>query len=163
MRLYDLQVNHLKNPLGFKMEETVFSWKVAEAKGQKQAAARVVVAVDEDFRDIVVDTGFDSSADSLAYAVNVELKPRTRYFWAVTVRSDAGEEQTSEINWFETAKMDEEWAGKWITCDNSEKRHPYFEKKISPAKQVRSARLYISGLGLYEAYYQEDGSESCTR
>ncbi|MDD2374388.1 MAG: family 78 glycoside hydrolase catalytic domain [Eubacteriales bacterium] len=163
MRLYDLQVNHLKNPLGFKMEETVFSWKVAEAKGQKQSTARVVVAVDEDFREIVADTGFDSNADSLAYAVNVELKPRTRYFWAVTVRSDAGEEQTSEINWFETAKMDEEWAGKWITCDNSEKRHPYFEKKISPAKQVRSARLYISGLGLYEAYYQEDGSESCTR
>lgn len=163
MRLYDLQVNHLKNPLGFKMEETVFSWKVAEAKGQKQSAARVVVAVDQEFKNIIADTGFDSSADSLAYAVNVELKPRTRYFWAVTVRSDAGEEHTSEINWFETAKMDEEWAGKWITCDNSEKRHPYFEKKISPAKQVRSARLYISGLGLYEAYYQEEGSEAFTR
>ncbi len=30
MKLYDLKVNHLRNPLGFRMGRTVFTWKVSE-------------------------------------------------------------------------------------------------------------------------------------
>ena len=44
MQIYDLQVNHLTNPLGFKMERCVFSWKVKDAQGKKQDAARIGVA-----------------------------------------------------------------------------------------------------------------------
>lgn len=71
------------------------------------------------------------------------------------MESDAGEQETSDVQWFETAKREEDWVGKWITCDSTEKRHPYFEKEICSAagKEVAKARLYISGLGLYEAFY----------
>ena len=51
MRLYDLKINHLHNPLGFRMERTVFSWKVADAKGVKQESARILVALDENMED----------------------------------------------------------------------------------------------------------------
>ena len=47
--------------------------------------------------------------------------------------------------------MGEAWQAGWIGCDNEEGRHPVFFKKIIPRKPVRSARLYICGLGLYEA------------
>lgn len=161
MQIYDLKVNRLTNPLGFRMPRTVFSWKVKDAKGKKQESARVQVAADEGMKDILFDSGFDAGADSLAFPVSLDLKPRTRYYWTVTVRSDAGEEAVGEVQWFETSKMQEEWAGKWITCNSTEKRHPYFEKTIEVAKPVKSARLYVCGLGLYEAFYQTGEGASC--
>ncbi len=159
MEIYACKVNHLKNPFGFAMEETVFSWKVRNAKGKKQSVARVQVALDEDFVHMEADTGFRAELDSLACPVEVKLRPFTRYYWKVTVRTDAkdakgeAEEAASEIQWFETAKMEEAWIGQWVTCNSLEARHPFFEKEIMPCKKVSQARLYVCGLGLYEAYY----------
>ncbi len=48
--------------------------------------------------------------------------------------------------------MDEEWQAKWISCNSDEKRHPVFEKQLNIKNPVKSARLYITGLGLYEVY-----------
>ena len=153
MKIYDLKVNHLVNPLGFRMTRTVFSWKTAETEGKRQESARIRVALDQTMKELVADTGADSSADSLGTKVSFPLHPCTRYWWTVTVRTDAGEEEVSPVQWFETGKREEAWTGKWITCDNTEPRHPYFEKDIVPEKDVAQARLYICGLGLYEAFY----------
>ena len=154
MKIYDCKVNHLTNPLGFRMTRTVFSWKVKAAQGKRQKEVRIQVARDCDMKEIIADTGWDADADSLGHRVEVELRPRTRCYWTVSVRSDAGEEAVSEIQWFETGKREEPWMGKWITCDSAEKRHPYFEKEIRPVKPVKKARLYLCGLGLYEAFYR---------
>ena len=155
MEIYNLRVNHLKNPLGYKMEKTVFSWKVRGSKGKQQVSAKIRVGYSEDLVNcpLVKDTGFDPTASSLAYPVVFPLKPYTRYYWDVTVKTDAGEELTSPIQWFETAKMEEHWSSKWITCDKSSTRSPYFEKDIKMENTVKKARLYICGLGLYEGYY----------
>lgn len=165
MRLYDLKVDHLKNPLGFRMERTVFSWKVADAAGKKQEWARIVVASDEGLTNLLFDSGFDGNASSLGYRAEIKLQPRTRYYWTVTVRTDAGEESTGETQWFETGKREEPWTARWVSCDSGtaeepggiHRRHPCFEKQITPAKAVKNARLYICGLGLYEAYYTPAG------
>ena len=154
MQIYDMKVNHLTNPLGFRMTRTVFTWKVEEAEGRRQEAARLQIAADEKMQEILYDSGFDAHADSLGYLADLQLNPRTRYYWTVTVHSELGEEASGEVQWFETAKRQEAWEAKWITCDSGEKRHPYFEKEIEITKPVKRARLYISGLGLYEAFYQ---------
>ena len=156
MRIYDTKINHLENPLGFRLAHTVFSWKVAEAEGKKQAWARIRVAEDITFTQIVYDSGCDKAANALACPIELSLKPRSRYFWKVAVCTDAGEEAESDIQWFETAKQGEAWEGKWITCDNAEKRHPFFEKEILPEKTVKKARLYVCGLGLYEAFWSDE-------
>ncbi len=157
MKIYDMKVNHLTNPLGFRMTRTVFSWKVAEAIGKNQTEAKIQVAADAQLRETVFDSGFTKEADSLGYRADFELQPYTRYYWTVTVRTDKGEEATGETQWFETAKRDDAWIGRWITCashlDGVVERHPIFEKEICPAKPVSQARLYICGLGLYEAYF----------
>lgn len=152
MRIYDCKMNHLRNPLGFDMKRTAFSWKVEVEKGKSQQAARIIIAEDKQLTRIVKDTGWDQEADSLGYEVEHEVKPRKRYYWTVSIRTDAAEELTSEVQWYESAKREETWIGQWISCDNSIPRHPYFEKLIEPGKEVNCARLYISGLGLYEAY-----------
>lgn len=164
MRIYDVQMNHLNNPLGFRMERVSFSWKVADALGTAQKSARVQVAADGEMKNVLLDTGFDQAADSLCFEVPLELEPRTRYYYTVSVRTNAGEEGTSDVRWFETGKREEPWQAKWITCDSTEKRLPWFEKEISPRKPVEKARLYICGLGLYEAYYEDSriGNEYLT-
>ena len=174
MQIYDCKVNHLTNPLGFRMTRTVFSWKVKDAVGKHQTEARIQVAADASMTQILNDTGWSDKLESLASKVELELKPVTRYYWTVSVRSDASvengtgkvvpEEAVSPVQWFETGKREQPWTGKWITCNNKEPRHPIFEKKINLAKEigadgtektkeVEKARLYICGLGLYEAYY----------
>jgi alpha-L-rhamnosidase len=143
----------MRNPLGHRLPRLSLSWKVREAKGKAQKAARLRVASDAAMAHVLKDTGWDESLDSLGTVVDLPLTPRTRYFWTVSVRTDAGEEAESEPQFFETGKLDEAWTGKWITCDSTEKRHPYFEKTVAPRGKVASARLYVCGLGLYEAYY----------
>lgn len=157
MQIYDCKVNHLTNPLGFRMTRTVFSWKVKDAEGKRQEEARIQIATDENMTELLKDTGWSEKPDSLAAEVKLELKSVTRYYWTVSVRSEKGEEAESPVQWFETGKREQPWIGKWITCDNNEPRHPYFEKEIhlKEGKKVEKARFYVCGLGLYEAFYNE--------
>ena len=150
MKITNLKTNHIVNPVGFQMDRPVFSWQVTGAQGKRQKTARVRVAADEGMTRILADTGWDAALDSLAVPVDLALTPRTRYYWDVSVETDAGEASTSEVQFFETGKMGESWAGRWITCEQSG-RHPVFHKDIPAVGKLASARLYICGLGLYEA------------
>ena len=147
MNITNCKVNHLTNPLGYAMKRTVFSWMVEGAKGKKQKEARILVKTGQ---EIAADTGW-KELDSLAAPVEISLYPCTRYTWTVAVRTDIDEEAESAENWFETGKMGEEWQAKWIGCAGVPERHPIFFKEILPQKKVASARLYVCGLGLYEA------------
>jgi len=149
MRIYACQINHLTNPLGYQMEHTVFSWKVEDSTGKQQRDTRLQVALRPDMTDVVYDTG-KADLDSIATTLCLPLKPRTRYYWTVEVTDDNGECAVSEVNWFETAKREEPWKARWITCQTKQ-RHPIFSRKIQVQKSLESARLYISGLGVYEA------------
>ncbi len=95
MRISRLQVNHITNPLGFDLGNPTFTWVVEDAKGTRATEARIVVTHDG---ATVADTGW---ADLSPIATQVEglaeaLTPRTRYEWSVSVRTDAGEQATSE-------------------------------------------------------------------
>lgn len=147
MKITNCRVNHLTAPLGYWMEKPVFTWNVEEAQGKRQEKARLMVCRGG---ETVADTGW-AQLDSLGTPVDMDLAPRTRYTWKVTVRTDAGEEAESPENWFETGKGEEGWSAKWI--GENKERHPLFSKHIVPAKSVKAARLYICGLGLYEAYF----------
>jgi len=150
MRITRMQVNHVTNPLGFDLgHRPTFGWVVEEASGSHAEASRVVVTCGD---KTVADTGW-ADLDAKACALDVPLAPRTRYSWCVSVRTDAGEEATSEPAWFETAKLDEPWAAEWLTCDYDEPRHPVFCKNLElTGEKVASARLYVCGLGVYEAH-----------
>ena len=100
MVIYDAKVNHLRNPLGFRMERTVFSWKVREAVGKRQQAARICVSLDAAGEQVILDTGMQEQADSLGWDVEIVLQPRTRYYWTVEVQDETGDSAVSEVQWF---------------------------------------------------------------
>ena len=153
MKITECRTNHYENPLGYHFENPVFSWKVTEAEGKKMAAARILIAADEKMADVILDTGYHTDINPLAAPVSLQMEPRTRYYWTVGVRTDAGEECSSAVNWFESAKGKEGWKGKWIGRMSKELDSPVFYKEINIIKKVSRARLYITGLGLYEAMW----------
>ncbi|MGI6106322.1 MAG: family 78 glycoside hydrolase catalytic domain [Lachnospiraceae bacterium] len=157
MKITHCQVNHIANPVGYRLERPVFHWTVEDAKGTKAESARIVIRKKKDLSagsetSPAGDTGW-GAFDSLAVPVDLKPEPRTRYVWTVSVRTDAGEEAASAENYFETGKMGEPWTASWIGCDDSEPRHPVFSRKISAGSDIAAARLYITGLGLYEAFW----------
>ena len=158
-KIYAAKTNHITNPIGFNMDTIAFSWKVKGCRGQNQKHARIVISKNKTFTDICYDTG-ETELDSLSTRVEFEIQPYTRYYWKVIVATDVEEVIESDVQFFETAKMDEPWTGRWITCDSSQERHPIFSKRIEPKKKVKRARLYICGLGLYEAYFLGESKEN---
>jgi len=151
IRILRLKTNRLKNPLGFAIDTRPrLSWIVESDSAKRQAAARVEVSADTDFSNIVYDSGKRDDIDSISFPLDIELKPRTRYFWRVTVWGDDGSEAVSEPAWFETSKMNEPWKAKWITPDFDPSFHPVIFHDFIVEKNVTSARAYVCGLGLYE-------------
>ena len=147
MRIYDCKTNHLREPLGFMMKTPVFSWKIDGAEGKYVSKSRVRVYEEE---KPIFDSGFKEDIDRLAFEADIALKPRTAYHWTVETVSDAGETAVSDRNYFETGKMDEAHFGKWISAPETG-RLPTFLKDFALRGKVRRARLYICGLGIYEA------------
>ena len=110
MTITQCKVHHIESPLGYQIGTPVFSWVTENALGKHQAAARLRIWQDEQKTESLYDSGW-AQLDSLATPAVLDLSPRTRYFWTVSVKSNAGEEAESDINWFETGKMDEPWQG----------------------------------------------------
>ena len=155
MQITDIKINGMKNPVGFEFDSVRVSWKVRNTEAKLQKLARIKVAADEAFQTIVAEKE-GADLNSVAEIMEITLQPCTRYYVRVSVENELGEKAVSDITYFETAKMNEEWTAKWITTEAEDKIHPVFTKnfstEIADGKEVASARLYISGLGLFTAH-----------
>ena len=146
MRIYDMKVCGFHEPLGFAAEPLRLSWKADETEAKKQTAARVTLY---EGGERIYDSGEREDIDSLCFAPEVTLKPRTAYTWKVSVWADNGDFAEGESA-FETGKRGEEWAAKWIRSDM--KQNMNFFRRFSCGKKIRRARVYATALGVYELY-----------
>ena len=151
MEIYSVKINGLKNPMGYLYDTLLCSWKVREATGKKQKNAVIKVATDANLQQIVYEIE-NPKLDSLGTKLDMKLEPYTRYYYQVSVTTDVNETATSEICWFETAKLEEPWSASWIGITENDSIHPEFRKLFNVSNKVKQARLYICGLGLFEAY-----------
>ena len=150
MKINNIRVNGIREPLGFCLPHVSISWKVAETASRQPARERLCVAADPDFSQILFEKEGEKLR-SIGEKVTISLQPRTRYYVRVEVRGDAGD-CAEDMTWFETGKMDEPWQGKWIGTAQEDAFHPVFFHDFLLKGQIASARLYVTGLGLYEAY-----------
>ncbi len=151
MKITNVKINGIKNPIGFKYDYLLCSWNVEEAKGKKQTNAVIEVSTTADFTDIVCKKEGESLSQN-GEKIELELAPRTTYYCRVMVTSEVGECVTSDAASFETGKMNEPWVGKWISPKAEDTFHPVLEKEFIVSKEIKRARLYISGVGMFEAY-----------
>lgn len=149
MEIYAIRFNGLKKPMGFDMNPVVCSWKVKNANGKKAVWTKIQIATDAAFsKDLYVKEG--ETLDAAGEELQISLQPYTRYYCKITVASDLNETATSPVTWFETGKMDEQWQGAWVGVRNND-THPEFCKTFCINEGVERARMYICGLGLFEA------------
>lgn len=150
MKIEKLRTNHIVNPIGYRMEHISLSWVVTEAKGMRAVGARVEVSKDAQFEDCVSDSGRREDIDCLCYRPDMAWEANTRYYWRVTVWDDTGDTAVSGTAFFETAA--DMTGAKWITAPFSQEKHPLFRRRVRLKDEVKSARLMISGLGVYEVW-----------
>ena len=151
MRIVQVKTNGICNPVGFSLDRIQCSWKVEEIEEGKQQNAVILVSTDEEFQQIVYRKE-GAQLKSSGEVLDFSPLPCTRHYGRIEVSSDTGESAASDIFWFESGKRKEEWSAEWITQQKQDAFPPEFVKEFKTEKLIQRARLYISGLGLYEAY-----------
>lgn len=160
LKVSELKCEYIKNPIGIGERKPRFGWIVdSDMKNIIQKTYELQVALDENFTKLVWDTGRVEASDSVHVTYDGEtLVSSQRYYWRVRI-SDKHNQQSlwSDTAFFETAMFDiTEWKAKFISPEGSD------EGKSSKGKQLRKefnlngevefARVYSSGLGIYELY-----------
>ena len=150
MEIYAVKINGIENPLGYLYDTLICSWKVRGVSGKKQTNVEIRVALEANMQNVIYELN-SPELDSLGVPLKLELTPHTRYYYQIIVTTDANETVQSEVCWFETAKLAEEWSANWIGIEENDSIHPEFLKRFSISKKISQARLYICGLGVFEA------------
>ena len=114
MKVVNVRINGMENPVGFDFETVCVSWKVRETSARRQQNVKIEIALTEDFSELLW-TKEGKNLNSAAEKLEFEQSAYTRYYVRVTVTSDEGETAVSKPAYFETGKMDDPWMGKWIT------------------------------------------------
>ena len=160
MKISNCKLNHLTNPLGWELTHPTVSWVTEEARGTRQASARVRVSLTESFEECLYDSGERGDITSTGFELPLALEPMTRYYWKVRVTDETGDSAESGVNWFETARSlegpGEPWQAEWITPDVEKSVQAVVFRDISVDKPVKRARAYMVGLGLYELYLNSE-------
>ncbi len=160
VQLTGLQSDHLETPIGIDNPNPRLSWKMEDSRpGAKQVSYRVLL--DKDSMKVVNgnadiwDTGKINSGDRLITYAGKQLESFTKYYWKVIGGDLENKEVVSPVSSFETGMMDiKNWQGSWIGDgqDVNYEPAPYFRKKFTTGKKIKSARAYIAVGGLYELY-----------
>ncbi len=151
MKIRDIKINGLVNPVGFAMETPVLSYKVDETESKRATQVELCVTT-EVGEEIYRKSPADFSQKGVE--LPVDLEPRTGYKVKLRVVGDAGDAAEAET-FFETGKREEGWLGKWISPQKQDAQgtiHPILRRVIEIKKKVKKARLYATGVGVFEAY-----------
>ncbi|WNS46039.1 family 78 glycoside hydrolase catalytic domain [Paenibacillus sp. MMS20-IR301] len=149
MKVMDLRINGVENPVGFAYDTLKCSWKVRESSAKRQKRAKIEVSLSDTF-DTLLLVQEGETLNSAGEQLQLTCQPMTRYYYRVEMETDEGEIAVSRNAFFETGKMDQAWTADWIGTQAEDHYHPIFRRRFSLRGPVHSARLYITGLGLYE-------------
>lgn len=155
MKITDVKINGITNPVGFSFDTIRCSWKVEQCSGKYRKWARIIVSGSPDFETVIYEKK-GADLNSIDTVLSFEMKPRTTYYVQVEEEADNGEYAVSTPAFFETAKMDEPWTAKPVTVHKEDCFHPVFFKDFVIEKQIQKARLYVTGTGLYEAWLNQE-------
>jgi len=163
MKVLNLKTEYKANPLGIDTKYPRLSWEIAvEERDVKQIAYRITAASSLKQLKDETDLLWDSGKQDSDYSIHIEYKGKTpesrqRIYWQVQVWDNHGNDAIStEVAWWEMGLLDQaDWKAKWITqpWKNDLKKStpcPYLRAYFVIDKPVKSGRIYVTCLGLYE-------------
>jgi len=142
---------------------STFSWKIeSEIRNWEQGAYQIIVSESEKNINNNIGDLWDSGKILTANQLYIPYMGKTlvagqKYYWNVKVWEKSGNVfKWSKIETLETPlRYPEDWKAQWITCEyKKESPMPLLRKsfQLKNGRKVVSAKLYICGLGYYEAY-----------
>ncbi|MGB3589219.1 MAG: family 78 glycoside hydrolase catalytic domain [Tunicatimonas sp.] len=164
-----LQTEYRANPLSIDTATPRLSWVVSGSQRNiTQTAYQILVGSSAENvasgMANIWDSGKITSDQSISVAyAGPPVQPHTRYYWTVRIWDNRGNQTDyAEPVWWEIAKLAEsDWEAQWIgdgrpAPEQEEDMYdtipaPLFRKAFQLNQSVEKARLYISGLGYYEA------------
>jgi len=157
-----LKTEYKINPIGIDAAAPRLSWKLSStARNVMQSSYEVRVAKDSgallNGTDLVWNSGVKKGEDAVFVPYGgATLESSTRYYWQVKVKDNQGNESPwSTVNFWQTGLMkSSNWQAQWITTYKSDTAvgpSPMFRKVFSTTRAVKSATLYVTSHGLYEA------------
>jgi alpha-L-rhamnosidase len=149
--------------LGIDVRKPRLSWKIASSeRGVKQSAYQIRAGADVEGLKAGKKVRWDSGKVSSEQSIHVEyegprLVSRERVYWQVRVWDDEGRcFGWSEAGWWEIGLLEAgDWEAAWIEPSLAEDVDasnpcPVLRKEFVLGKPVKSARAYVTCLGLYE-------------
>ncbi|HDP99628.1 MAG TPA: alpha-L-rhamnosidase [bacterium] len=163
INLTRLRVEYKTNPIGIDVMHPRLSWEIlSDERGVKQTAYQIRAAeVVENLKSgekLVWDTDKVQSDQSIHVEYQgFSVKSGQRIYWQVRI----WDEQDHPTDWSEIAFWEmgllepSDWKASWITPDTEEdittsQPCPLLRKEFTLTKKIKSARLYVTSLGLYE-------------
>lgn len=159
LKIMDLRCEYRTNPLGMDILRPRLSWKIKSARRNVlQTAYELRFAGTAEELAKGRSTGKITSGNSTFVVYDgPALQSRQRVYWQVRVWDDAGAATGwSEAAWWEMGLLKTaDWQAQWIHADIPEDLKkscpaPMLRHEFTVDKPVRSARAYVTSLGLYE-------------
>jgi alpha-L-rhamnosidase len=165
-----LQTEMLTNPEGIDVKQPRFSWVLQSKLNQiKQIAYQITVASSLEKLNTNTPDLWDSGKVVSDESVNViysgkKLNNRQEAFWKVRIWTNKGEAVATDIAHFSMGILTyADWKStRWIGYDKISQEDSisqfsrlsarYLRKSFDIKKQLKTAKVYIMGLGLYELY-----------
>jgi len=166
-----LKVEMQENPQGIATQTPRFSWQItSDIPDVVQQSYRIQVAeTEEDLekeQNLLWDSGnVDSDQSILIPYEGSDLASRGIYYWRVKVNTNQGAGKWSKPQFWTMALLnDAEWQAQWIGEDSLSNPNEtaeghtrlaarYLRKPFNTKdSKIKRATLYISGLGMYEAF-----------
>jgi len=91
MKISKIKINGMRNPVGFSFDSVRCAWLVTDTTAKKTVYVKIEVAKDDKFENVLF-TKEGSELNSACEVLDIELKPRTRYFVRVAVTGDNKEQ-----------------------------------------------------------------------
>jgi alpha-L-rhamnosidase len=163
----ELKTEYLKNPLGIQEIQPRFSWVLpsvpAGARGLQQKAYQILVASTPEKLAAGLGDLWDSGKVTSSASVQVvyagrKLTSRQRVYWQVRIWTGSTPSAWSEPASFEIGLLKPaDWSAQWIASHleadpQQTTRPPYLRRGFTARGPIAQARLYVTALGLYEAY-----------
>lgn len=152
----DLLTENLSNPVGIDTKQPRFTWKLNN-KNRNMVQTAYEIKVENENANVWNSGKIVSDSSVYVTYKGSPLQSGNKYNWQVRVWDNSGEvSEWSQKASFQMALLNiSDWKAKWIEpgfIDTVEGPSPLLRKEFNSGKNIKSAALYITSHGLYEAY-----------
>lgn len=169
VQIFNLKCENRINPLGIDLVQPKLSWNLESLlRNKKQSAYQILVADSPETLSNNLGNLWDTQKVKSDRSIQIPYKGKSLnseslVYWKVRIWDEQGlpSDWSPPAQWEMGLLNQNDWKGDWISDGKTEPQNfkdfyendpsPLFRHDFQTTKQIKKARLYITGLGYYEA------------